>query len=195
MQAPAFAARCMKKSPAQTRHSLLASATAAPRSTAANARLQSGRAAHRRHHPVGGPRGGLDDGALAGAAFDAGAGQRIFQFAEPRRIGDGGKARVEFAGELGERFDIAIRGQRLDANSGRARRAADPWCCRRSNRWRRAPSRCVRPRIAALLLRNGTALIISPNHKTAADAIGATAEKAEKRRHDDGCDKSIQPIH
>ena len=37
MQAPAFAARCMKKSPAQTRHSLLASATVAPRSTAASA--------------------------------------------------------------------------------------------------------------------------------------------------------------
>ena len=37
MQAPAFCARCMKKSPAQTRHSLLASATVAPRSTAASA--------------------------------------------------------------------------------------------------------------------------------------------------------------
>ena len=48
---------------------------------------------------------------------------------------------------------------------------------------------------AALLLRNGTALIISPNHKTAADAIGATPQKTEKGRHDDGCDKSIQAIH
>ena len=47
---------------------------------------------------------------------------------------------------------------------------------------------------AALLLRNGTALIISPNHKTAADAIGATPQKPEKSRHGDGCDKSIQPI-
>ena len=37
MQAPALAARCMKKSPAQTRHSLLASAMVAPRSTAASA--------------------------------------------------------------------------------------------------------------------------------------------------------------
>jgi len=46
-----------------------------------------------------------------------------------------------------------------------------------------------------LLLRNGTALIVSPNHKTAADAIGATPQKAEKSRHDDGCDKSIQAIH
>jgi hypothetical protein len=47
----------------------------------------------------------------------------------------------------------------------------------------------------ALLLRNGTALIISPNHKTAADAIDATPQKTEKSRHDDGCDKSIQTVH
>ncbi|MGY4240727.1 hypothetical protein ACVIIZ_002135 [Bradyrhizobium sp. USDA 4523] len=37
MQAPAFLARSMKISPAQTKHSLLASATVAPRSTAASA--------------------------------------------------------------------------------------------------------------------------------------------------------------
>jgi len=47
----------------------------------------------------------------------------------------------------------------------------------------------------ALLLRNGTALIVSPNHKTAADAIGAAPQKTEKSRQDDGCDKSIQAIH
>ena len=47
---------------------------------------------------------------------------------------------------------------------------------------------------AALLLRNGTALISSPNHKTAADAIGAAAQKTKNRRHRDGCDKPIQPI-
>src|SRR6476620_464626 len=47
---------------------------------------------------------------------------------------------------------------------------------------------------AALLLRNGTALIISPNHKTAADAIGATPQEPKKSSHSDGCDKSIQPI-
>jgi hypothetical protein len=48
---------------------------------------------------------------------------------------------------------------------------------------------------AGLLLRKGTALIVSPNHKTAADAIGAAPQKAEKCRHDDGCDKTIQAIH
>src|SRR5438132_10550799 len=46
----------------------------------------------------------------------------------------------------------------------------------------------------ALLLRNGTALIVSPNHKTAADAIGATPQQPKKSRHRDGRDKSIQPI-
>ena len=47
---------------------------------------------------------------------------------------------------------------------------------------------------AGLLLRNGTALIFSPNHKTAADAIGAAPQKPKKRRHGDGCDKSIQAV-
>src|SRR4051812_45456572 len=52
----------------------------------------------------------------------------------------------------------------------------------------------VRAETAALLLRNGTALIFSPNHKTAADAIGAALQKPKKRRHGDGCDKSIQAV-
>ena len=158
-------------------------------------RLQPGRAAHRRHHPVGGTRGGLDDSAFAGAAFGACAGQRGLQFAKARGIGDRRESRAEFLGEFGQRLDIGIRGQRLDLSSGRARRAANPWCCRRWNRWRPAPSRCARLPAGALLLRNGTALIISPNHKTAADAIGAAPQKPEKCRHDDGCDKSIQAIH
>src|SRR5258707_3485818 len=51
------------------------------------------------------------------------------------------------------------------------------------------------PDSTALLLRNGTALIVSPNHKTAADAIGAATQEPEKCRQDDGCDKPIQPVH
>src|ERR1700694_5565352 len=47
---------------------------------------------------------------------------------------------------------------------------------------------------AALLLRNGTALMPSPNHKTAADAIRATPQKAKNRRHDDRGDVSIETI-
>src|SRR5437868_11298770 len=48
---------------------------------------------------------------------------------------------------------------------------------------------------AALLLRNGTALMPSPNHKTAADAIHATPQKAENRGHDDSGNKSVETIH
>src|SRR4051812_6020545 len=47
----------------------------------------------------------------------------------------------------------------------------------------------------ALLLRNGTALIVSPNHKTAADAIGTTAQEPENGRQNDGRDKPVQPVH
>src|SRR5258707_780211 len=47
---------------------------------------------------------------------------------------------------------------------------------------------------AALLLRNGTALIVSPNHKTAADAIHAVPQKPENRRQHHGCDISVEAI-
>src|SRR5436190_1161096 len=46
----------------------------------------------------------------------------------------------------------------------------------------------------ALLLRNGTALIVSPNHKTAADAIGATPQEPKKSRKGYGSDKPVQPV-
>src|ERR1700716_265789 len=47
---------------------------------------------------------------------------------------------------------------------------------------------------AALLLRNGTALMPSPNHKTAADAIHATPQTPENRRQHDRCDKAVEAI-
>src|SRR3954471_19302142 len=47
---------------------------------------------------------------------------------------------------------------------------------------------------AALLLRNGTALIVSPNHKTAADAIGASPQQAKKNCRRDDRNESIQPV-
>src|SRR5256885_12848075 len=46
----------------------------------------------------------------------------------------------------------------------------------------------------ALLLRNGTALIVSPNHKTAADAIGTAPQEPKKSRQSDGCDEPVQTI-
>src|SRR4051794_13503076 len=47
---------------------------------------------------------------------------------------------------------------------------------------------------AALLLRNGTALISSPNHKTAADAIDAAAQNSDKCRQHDRRDEAVQTV-
>src|SRR5438445_13080609 len=46
----------------------------------------------------------------------------------------------------------------------------------------------------ALLLRSGTALISSPNHKTAPDAIRAAPHKTENRGHQNRRDESIQAV-
>ena len=101
--------------------------------------LQPGRTAHRRHHPVGGTRGGLDDGAFAGAAFDAACrpGRPSVRQAAP------GRRSRRIARRIPWRVWPALRHWNSRSaprqNSGRARRAANPWCCRRSNRWRPAP--------------------------------------------------------
>src|ERR1700723_4204344 len=59
-----------------------------------------------------------------------------------------------------------------------------------------APSTVTeRTAVAALLLRKGTALIPSPNHKTAANAIRAAPQKAEKCRQNDGGDEAVKTIH
>ena len=47
---------------------------------------------------------------------------------------------------------------------------------------------------AALLLRNGTALMLSPNHKTAAGAIHAAPHNAQNRGQDNGGDKPVKAI-
>ena len=77
-------------------------------------RFQTGRAADGGHHPIRRTRRRFDDGALAGAAFDPRAGQRLFQLGEARGIGDRRKPRAELPRELGQRLHIGIRGQRLD---------------------------------------------------------------------------------
>src|ERR1700761_2822826 len=46
----------------------------------------------------------------------------------------------------------------------------------------------------ALLLRNGTALMTSPNHKTAADAIHAAPQKTENCRQNDRGDEAIETV-
>jgi hypothetical protein len=50
------------------------------------------------------------------------------------------------------------------------------------------------PDAVALLLRNGTALIFSPNHKTAADAIRAATQNPENRRQDHRGDEPVEPV-
>src|SRR5216684_7886148 len=47
---------------------------------------------------------------------------------------------------------------------------------------------------AALLLRKGTALISSPNHKTAADAIHAGSQQPQNRRQHDRGDEAVKAI-
>src|ERR1700756_4935480 len=47
---------------------------------------------------------------------------------------------------------------------------------------------------AALLLRNGTALIASPNHKSGSGATRAATQNSENRRKDNGCDKAVQAV-
>jgi hypothetical protein len=48
---------------------------------------------------------------------------------------------------------------------------------------------------AALLLRRGTALIVSPNHKTAANAIHTVPQKSESRRQYQRRDQAVEPVH
>src|SRR5581483_2244886 len=49
--------------------------------------------------------------------------------------------------------------------------------------------------VAALLLRNGTGFIVSPNHKTAANAIGTMSHKSEKRRQHKHGHQAVEPVH
>ena len=65
----------MNRPPAQTRHSLLASATVAPRSTAASVGFSPTAPLIARHHPVGRPLRRLDQRVFAGGGLDAAAGQ------------------------------------------------------------------------------------------------------------------------
>src|SRR4051794_24937798 len=46
----------------------------------------------------------------------------------------------------------------------------------------------------ALLLRNGTALMSSPNHKTAADAIDAAAQNPDKSRQRDRGNEPVETV-
>src|SRR4051812_37455574 len=47
---------------------------------------------------------------------------------------------------------------------------------------------------AALLLRSGTALMLSPNHKTASDAIHAASQEANSASQNDGEDEPVKTV-
>ena len=112
MQAPALAARCMKKS-RQTRHSLLASAMVAPRSTAANAGLSPAAPLTAAMTQSAGRGGALNDGAFARPAFGARPSQCILQLREASRIGNGGKPGPKLLGKLRESLDVGMSRQRF----------------------------------------------------------------------------------
>ena len=82
-------------------------------------RLQSGRAADRRHHPVGRTLRRLEQRLFARRRLDAAAGQGIFQLAVGVRIGNDGKLRADVARDLRKRRRVAPRGDGLDAKTFR----------------------------------------------------------------------------
>ena len=76
-------------------------------------RLQSGRAAYRRHDPIRRARSSLNDGAFARPAFDARPSQCILQFRKASRIGNGRKPRPKLLGKLRESLDVGMSRQRF----------------------------------------------------------------------------------
>ena len=90
---PARRASPMKISPAQTRHSLLASAMRRAGADGGERRREPGRADDRGDDDVDRPRGRLLDRRGAGGRLDAGAGKRILERAIGRPVGDHRKPR------------------------------------------------------------------------------------------------------
>ena len=86
-------------------------------------RLQSDRAADRRHQPIGRTLRGFEQTALARRRLDAAAGQGVLQIVVSRRIGDHGESRADLAGDFRQRRRVAPGADRLDAIT--LRRALD----------------------------------------------------------------------
>src|SRR6185437_1008030 len=193
MQARAVTARCMKKSPAQTRHSLLASATVAPRSTAASA--------------------GFNPAAPLTAAMTQSAGRAaasmIALSPAPHSVPVPASASCRSPSRLGS----AMAAKRAwNSFASFARSPTLLLAVNASIRYRSGAARSrsivlspidpVAPRTvtvrtadaAALLLRKGTALIALPNHKTATDAIHAAPQKPENRGQNHCGDKTIETV-
>ena len=105
--APAAAARRMNRPPAQTRHSLLASATVAPRFAAASVGSSPAAPLIAAITQSAGRSAASTSASRPARRFDAGAGRAVLQFAIGGGIGDGGEARAELARELRQRRGVA----------------------------------------------------------------------------------------
>src|ERR1700677_557231 len=193
MQAPAFAARSMKKSPAHTRHSLFASATVAPRSTAASAGFS--------------PAAPLTAAMIQSAGRAAASMMALSPAPHSMRV----PARASF--NSASRPGSATAANRApNSFASLARSSTLVLAVKASTRYRSREARSksivlspiepVAPRTVtartadagALLLRNGTALIFSPNHKTAADAIHAAPQKTKNRCQDHRRDEAVETV-
>ena len=193
--APVSLARRMNSVPAQTRHSLLASASVAPRSIAASAGSKPGRAGDRADHPVGGAARRLRDRVGSGRGLDAGAGQAPPSVRHrPSGSRDRREARAEFARQLGERRAVLVRGQRLDGE-------APGWRLSRSTVLE--PIEPVAPRIVTLRtarVRFGAAAVPcrhpSPDQQAAGRPIQAAARAIPTMTAASSrCQKPVEPIH
>ena len=121
--APVLAARRMNSPPAQTRHSLFASATVAPRSIAAMVGLQSDRTADRRHHPISRTLGSLDQRRLRRLRPRCREPESaLLEFAISTRISDHCVTRTDFTGNFPKRSGIAARADQTLRDSARGSR-------------------------------------------------------------------------
>ena len=181
--------RAHEKSPAQTRHSLLASATVAPRSTAA---AQASPAAPLTAAITNPPVATLlDNGAFASRAFGTRAASASFSSA--RRSGSAIALKrapnsfASFASPCTLLFRSALR-----PCNGRAKRSNHRAVADRAGRTedghRTVPQM---PRLCCYAMELAPN---SPNHKTAADAIHATAKIRKCRQHHRGDNPSRRSI-
>ena len=193
MQAPAFAARCHEEVAGADEALLVRKRNRCPAINGCKRGLQSGRATHRGHQPVGRARSSLDDRAFADAALDTTAGERILQLAKARGIGDRHKPRVEFPRQFGKALDVGIRRKRFDTvAAGRAAQQIHRTVADRPGRSqnRHGPDSGLNRLV--IFQRNGTHT--SPNHKGVTDAIRIATQKSEKRGDNNRRYKAVEAV-
>ena len=122
-RAPVRLASSRSSGPAQTRLSLLASATRCALPHGGQRRRQAGDADDGGNDAIGRTCRGLNDGRLAGGGFDAGVGKQGFQPSVERRVGNDGDLGARLDRGLCKSFDIGVCGEGDDLELGRTRRA------------------------------------------------------------------------